>query len=62
MNPTARPLSAQPARSSEVPSSPVADELRRYGDHLRDVRGLSSGIALKNATFIFQNKIFSNSR
>lgn len=43
MNPTARPRNAQLARSSAVPSDPVADELRRYDDHLRDVRGLAAG-------------------
>ena len=43
MNPNARPRSAQLARSPAVPSDPVADELRRYDDHLRDVRGLSAG-------------------
>ena len=43
MNPTARPRNAQPARSSAVPSDPVTDELRRYDDHLRDVRGLAAG-------------------
>lgn len=43
MNPTARPRSAQIARSSAEPIDPVTDELRRYDDHLRDVRGLSAG-------------------
>lgn len=43
MNSTARLGSAQLARSSAVPSDPIADELRRYDDHLRDVRGLSAG-------------------
>lgn len=42
MNPIVRPRSAQPARSSEVPFDPVADELRRYDEHLRDVRGLAA--------------------
>jgi site-specific recombinase XerD len=42
MNSIARTRSAQLARSSEVPSDPVADELRRYDDHLRDVRGLAA--------------------
>ena len=42
MNPTARPRSAQPARSTVAPSDPVTEELRRYDDHLRDVRGLST--------------------
>ena len=43
MNPTARPRNAQPARSCAVPSDPVTDELRRYDDHLRNVRGLAAG-------------------
>lgn len=43
MNPTARPRNAQPARSFAAPSDAVADELRRYDDHLRDVRGLAAG-------------------
>jgi len=42
MTPTARSRSAQPARSITTPSDPVADELRRYDDHLRDVRGLAA--------------------
>ena len=42
MNPTARPRSTQPARSNATPSDPVADELRQYDDHLRDVRGLAA--------------------
>ena len=42
MKTIARTRSAQLARSSEVPSDPVADELRRYDDHLRDVRGLAA--------------------
>jgi integrase len=43
MNPTARPRSAQLARSLAEPIDPVTDELRRYDDHLRDVRGLAAG-------------------
>ncbi len=43
MNPTARPRNAQLARSSAVSTDPVADELRRYDEHLRDVRGLAAG-------------------
>lgn len=43
MNPTARPRNAQLARSSAAPSDPVTDELRRYDDHLREVRGLAEG-------------------
>ncbi len=43
MNRTSPPRSAQRARSSEEIPDPVADELRRYDDHLRDVRGLAAG-------------------
>ena len=42
MNPTVRPRSAQRVRSSVTPSDPVTDELRRYDDHLLDVRGLAA--------------------
>ena len=42
MNPTTRPRNAQLARSSADPSDSVAEELRRYDDHLRDVRGLAA--------------------
>jgi len=42
MKPTVRPRSAQRVRSSATPSDPVADELRRYNDHLHDVRGLAA--------------------
>ena len=43
MNQTSPPRSARRVRSSEEISDPVADELRRYDDHLRDVRGLAAG-------------------
>jgi integrase len=42
MNPTARSRSAQPAHSIATHSDSVADELRRYDDHLRDARGLAA--------------------
>lgn len=43
MNRTSPPRSAQRVRpSAEIPD-PVGDELRRYDDHLRDVRGLAAG-------------------
>lgn len=42
MNRNPRPRSAQPTRSTSVPSDPVTDELRRYDDHLRNVRGLAA--------------------
>ena len=43
MNPIVRPQSARRVRSSAAPSNFVIDELRRYDDHLRDVRGLAAG-------------------
>lgn len=43
MNRTSPPRSAQRVRSSAQIPDPIADELRRYDDHLRDVRGLSAG-------------------
>ena len=43
MNRTSPPRSAPRVRSSAAPSDPVTDELRRYDDHLRDVRGLAAG-------------------
>ncbi len=54
MNPTARPRTAQPARSSAVPSDPVTDELRRYDDHLRDVRGLAAGTRRNHCRIVAQ--------
>lgn len=54
MKPIAQPRSAQPARSSEVPSGPVADELRRYDDHLRDVRGLAAGTRRNHCRIVGQ--------
>ncbi|CAI10632.1 putative integrase (plasmid) [Aromatoleum aromaticum EbN1] len=43
MNRTSPSRSAQRVRSSAEIPAPIADELRRYDDHLRDVRGLSAG-------------------
>ncbi|MGB5467696.1 MAG: hypothetical protein WBM84_16610 [Sedimenticolaceae bacterium] len=43
MNRTSPPRSAQRVRSCEEIPDPVADELRRYDDHLRDIRGLAAG-------------------
>ena len=42
MNASARSRSARSARSTGIPSDPVAGELRRYDEHLRDVRGLAA--------------------
>jgi len=54
MNPTVRPRSAQSARSTAAPSDPVTDELRRYDDHLRDVRGLAAGTRRNNCRIVAQ--------
>lgn len=50
MNPTVRPRCAQPARSTD----PVADELRRYDDHLRNVRGLAAGTRRNHCRIVAQ--------
>ena len=54
MNRNSPPRSAQPARSSAPPSDPIADELRRYDDHLRDVRGLSAGTRRNRCRIVAQ--------
>ena len=54
MNPNAQPRSAQPARSPAAPSDPIADELRRYDDHLRDVRGLAAGTRRNHCRIVAQ--------
>ena len=43
MKPTSRPRGAQLVRLSSEFTDPVADELRRYNDHLRNVCGLTEG-------------------
>lgn len=43
MNRTTSPRSAKLLRSSAETPDLIADELRRYDDHLRDVRGLAAG-------------------
>ena len=43
MNRTTPPRSAKLSRSSAETTDPIADEMRRYDDHLRDVRGLAAG-------------------
>lgn len=43
MNRTSLPRSARPAHPSEETPDHIADELRRYDDYLRDVRGLAAG-------------------
>jgi integrase len=43
MNKTTPPGREKLSRSSARTTDPIADELRRYDDHLRDVRGLAAG-------------------
>jgi hypothetical protein len=43
MNKTTPPRRAKLSRSSAEITDPIADELRRYDDHPRDVRGLAVG-------------------
>lgn len=54
MNQTLPPRSAQRVRSSVVPADPIADELRRYDDHLRDVRGLAIGTRRNHCRIVAQ--------
>ena len=42
MNPSAQSRRTQPACPSAALSDAIADELRRYDDHLHDVRGLAA--------------------
>ena len=54
MNRTSPPRSAQRVRSSaEIPDH-VADELQRYDDHLRDVRGLAAGTRRNHCSIVAQ--------
>ncbi len=54
MNPTVRPRSAQRVRSSAAPSNLVIGELRRYNDHLRDVRGLAAATRRNHCRIVAQ--------
>ena len=54
MNRTTPPRSAQHLRSSAETPGPVADELRRYDDHLRDVRGLAAGTRRNRCRIVAQ--------
>ena len=54
MNRTSPPRSAQRVRSSAEIPDPVADELRRYDDHLRDVRGLAAGTRRNHCRIVAQ--------
>lgn len=54
MNRTSPPRSAQRVRSfAEIPD-PVADELSRYDDRLRDVRGLAAGTRRNHCRIVAQ--------
>ena len=54
MNRTTPPRSAQHVRSSAEIPDPIADELRRYDDHLRDVRGLAAGTRRNRCRIVAQ--------
>lgn len=54
MNRTPPPRSAQRVRSSAEIPAPIADELRRYDDHMRDVRGLVAGTRRNHCRIVAQ--------
>jgi integrase len=54
MNRTTPPRSAKLSRSSAETTDPIADELRRYNNHLRDVRGLASGTRCDRCRIVAQ--------
>ena len=54
MNRTSPPRSAQRVRSSAEIPDPIADELRRYDDHLHDVRGLAAGTRSNHSRILAQ--------
>ncbi len=54
MNKTTPPGRAKRARPSSVTTDPIADELRRYDDHLRDVRGLTAGTRRNHCRIVGQ--------
>lgn len=54
MNRTSPPRSAQRVRSSAEIPDPVSDELRRYDDHLRDVRDLAAGTRRNHCRIVAQ--------
>ena len=54
MNRNSPPRSAQRVRSSAEIPDPVADELCRYDDHLRDVRGLAAGTRRNHCRIVAQ--------
>lgn len=52
MNPSAQSRRAQPTRPSAAPSDAIADELRRYDDHLHDVRGLAASTSRNHCRIV----------
>ena len=54
MNRTSPPRSAQRVRSFAEILDPVTDELSRYDDHLRDVRGLAAGTRRNHCRIVAQ--------
>lgn len=54
MKRTTPPRSAQHVRSSAEIPDPIADELHRYDDHLRDVRGLAAGTRRNRCRIVAQ--------
>ena len=62
MNRTSPPRNAQRARSSVAIPALVADELHRYDDHLRDIRGLAASTSRNHCRIVAQllRKKFAN--
>ena len=54
MNRISPPRSAQRVRSSAEIHDAIADELRRYDDHMRDVRGLAAGTRYNHCRIVAQ--------
>jgi site-specific recombinase XerC len=54
MNGTAPPRGAKLSRSSPETTDPIADELRRYNEHLQDVRGLAAGTRRERCRIVGQ--------
>jgi site-specific recombinase XerC len=54
MNQTTPSRSAKLSRSSAETTDPIADELRRYDHHLRDIRGLAAGTSRDRCRIVAQ--------
>jgi site-specific recombinase XerC len=52
MNPSAQSRRTQPACPSAALSDAIADELRRYDDHLHDVRGLAASTSRNHCRIV----------